>query len=509
MGWKDDPVVGGWQNDPIVEEKKRPTIDDPGFAQSALIGAGRTTDRVLQGIKQAGLQVGSLLPEDFGGAASREALTAQQARMADDDAQYKKLQDIRPGATMLGEVAPMLAMPMLGTGIRGAAMSASVPGLVEYGTPEEKLMRGGVGAAGGAVGGAVGKAFARAPQPFKLPESETLAASRAAADRLGVQLRPDEVIKSKPLAWLQTSLNDLPLAGGMAQTQENARRQALNAAANRSIGQGGNEVTESALANARTAIGSTFDRLLQGREIPLDNSFRAEVKAITGSKVMKSLRNEETDAIIAPFANMPAGNIKVTGEWFQQNKTALDSVIRSAYNAGENGKARALEQFEKALERAAARSMSGDERAAYQAAQKQWASLRLLETGKVVEGGNVMPGRLDSALTTRYKEAYKEGRLTGELPDIGRLAQSYKPLPQSGTTPRAIYSGLAGGAMFAEPMSAAAMLAAPAAVQKFLQSKIGHKYLTQGLLDVSPEVEKWLIRSGGLLGLPATALASQ
>lgn len=498
---------------PTVEKKKRTvrdlSFDDLpetlGFAQSMLIGAGRTADNFVQGIKQEALNLGTLLPKEYGGAASRKALDEQAAKRKADDVEYEKLRRAQPWATGLGEVAPLVASPLLGRGVAGVAASMALPGLIEYGTPGEKLLRGGVGAAGGAVGAALGNLVAKVLQPFAAAPGATQAEARAAADRLAVRLRPDEIVQSRPLSWATSSLRDLPISGGMAQAEEAARRGAINAAANRAIGQTGNEVTEGTLATARTNIGQTFDALLQGRQIPLDTTFRSEVRAVTNSKVMKGLRDESVDAIVAPFQNMPAGNIKVSGEWFQQNKTALDQAIRGAYTAGENGKAMALEQFERALERAAARSMTADERAAYLAAQKQWANLRLLETGKVVEGGNVMPGRLDSALGTRYKHAYKEGKLSGELPDIAKLGQVYKPLPQSGTTPRAIYSGAAGGLAMFEPVTAASMFVAPALAQKFLQSNAGRKYLTQGLFDVTPEMEKWLIRGGGgMFGLPAT-----
>jgi hypothetical protein len=498
MGWQDAPVVsaGSWQDAPVVgeEKKKPPQTEDPGFWKSALIGAGKTADDIASGLTHIGLW-GQMGPE------GRQAEKVLADRRASDAKEYAKLQEIRPGATALGETAPLLAMPLVGSGIKGAAVAGAIPGLVSYGTPEERAGRGAMGMVGGAAGGAFGKMIARAPQPFKVPESETLASARAAADRVGVMLRPDEITQSRPMGWAAAALNDLPFSGGMAQKAETVRKGAVNQAANRAMGQAGDEVTEATFSAARRDTGALYKTLLDGRQIPLNETFRAEVKAITQSKVMKSLRNEDVDAIIGPFQNMPAGNIRVSGEWFQQNKTALDNAIRGAYTAGETGKAMALEQFEKALERAAARSMSAEERETFKVAQKQWASLRLLETGKVVEGGNVMPGRLDQALTSRYKQAYKEGKIKGELADIGKMSQVFKPLPQSGTTPRAVYSGMAGGGLFMEPVTGAAMLAAPAVAQKFLQSKAGRKYLTDGLLNVSPEVEKWLTRSGAAGGL--------
>lgn len=494
------------QQQPKADPAPEPTAaDETSFGQAALIGAGRTVDRGIQGVKQLALQAASPFSEG-----AKAALESQKFRMAADDEQYAKLTQARPGATMLGEVAPLLAAPMLGSGMAGAAMSASLPGLISYGTAEERLKSGAMGAAGGAAGAALGNVVGRALQPNRVNPGATQQSALDAAKRVGVTVPAGDVTGSKPVRWLQSTLADMPLSGGMAQKADAANKAAINQAANRSIGQAGEEVTEQTLAAARDQIGSTFSAILNPLEVTLDKPFRAEVQAIVGSKVMKALRNDSVDAILEPFKNLPNAPVRVKGDWFQQNKTALNDAIRSSYTAGEVGKARALEAFESALDKAATRSMGPQERAIYDAARKQWASLRTLETGKVVEGGNVMPGRLDSALNTRYKQAYKEGKLSGELADIAKLGQVYKPLPQSGTTPRAMYSGLAGGAAFVDPMTAATMLGAPVAAQKFLQSDAGRKYLTKGLLDVSPETEKWLMRAGGgLLGLPATVGASR
>lgn len=477
-------------------------VEDPGSIMSAVIGAGRTGDKLFQGVKQATLST-------LGHEGSKQTLTDMEAQQKAADETYKPLADKNPWATGIGEVLPLLAAPMLGTGVLGAALTSAIPALLSYGSLEDRAKRGAVGAAGGAVGGALGVAAGRALNPVRNVPTGAQKAAQEAAERLGVQLRAGEKTGSRALKWAESSLNDLPFSGGMAQKAEGARTAAINAAAARSIGQKATEITPDVLAAARQQTGSTFNAILGNRSIPLDQGFRNEVSGIVGSKVMKALRDDSVEAVVAPFRNMPKGQVRVTGEWFMQNKTALDSAIRTAYNAGENGKAAALEKFEKALERAAIRSMSKDEAAAFKAAQKQWASLRILETGKVVEGGNVMPGRLDSALTTRYKAAYKEGKLTGDLADIGAIAQSFKQLPQSGTAPRMVYSALA-GATAANPAVTAAMFAAPPLAQKFLQSKAGQDYFTKGLLSVTPEMEKMLIRGGGgLLGVPAAVGAGR
>lgn len=497
------PSAGG---KPFVSPAETASVaSEYGPLQAGVIATGRTLDRLGKGVKQMALNV----PAGFGHQGAKDEIARMEREEADNSRHFAAMEKEHPIATFIGGALPLLAAPALGAGTLGMAAGAALPGLIEYGTPEEKLTRGGMGAVGGAAGAALGKLAGRAAQPVRHVPTQTEQAAQGAAKRLGVQLRVDELTRSRPLGWATAALNDLPVSGGMAQAKERARQAAINSAATRSLGQSGGEVTEQVLASARRDTGAMFDSLLKQRQIPLDATFRKDVQSIVGSKVMKSLRDEEVESIIAPFQNMPTGgNIKVSGEWFQQNKTALDSVIRSAYNNGQPAKAKALEDFERALERAAQRSMSPQEAEAFKQAQKQWASLRMLETGKVVEGGNVMPGRLDSAMTTRYKHAYKEGKVDGELADIGRLAQVYKPLPQSGTTPRSIYSGMAGGSLFVDPVLSAGMLGVPPALQAALQSAAGRKYLTKGLFGVTPEMERALMLSGaGAAAAPATIAA--
>lgn len=509
---KDEVLRYAQQNapEPVATPIEKPEAEDPGALTAGMIGAGRVFDRLAAGARQ-------MVPDSFRTAvdATGRALgmaeppSIDPASQAADTAIYAGLRAKRPGATLAGEVAPMIAaLPAVGS-IGGAAAISALPGLVEYGTPEERIERGAMGAAGGALGAGVGKLIGRMMQPIRVPTSKAQQAAQDAADRLGVQLRPGEITGSRPLKWLETSLNDLPFSGGMGQAAERTRREAINAAGARALGQpGAAEITDDVLAAARRDTGAVFDNLLEGREIELGAKFRSSVSKIVDSKVMKALRDDSVEDVIAPFKNMPAGKIKVKGEWFQQNKTALDTAIRSAYIEGKAGKAMALQDFEKALVDAASDSMNATERAAFRAAQKQWATLRLLETGQVVEAGNIMPGRLNAALINRYKAggAYKEGKITGELADIGRLGQAYKPLPQSGTAPRAVYSA---GALFsgaANPLFAAGAMAAPPLAQKFLQSDAGRRYLTRGMAEITPEIERRLMQGGyGLLGLPLIA----
>ena len=129
--------------------------DTPSFGQTMLISAGRTFDRIGKGMQQL-----------YYGATNNDAAAAQLKAQADsDDAAYAPLKEARPWATGIGEAVPSLVLPggsaatLLGNAGR-MALAGGLPAALEYGSAEERLKRGGMGAAAGAavpLGGAVVK----------------------------------------------------------------------------------------------------------------------------------------------------------------------------------------------------------------------------------------------------------------------------------------------------------------------------------------------------------------
>ena len=111
-----------------AEQQKAP-VDDPGFFGSALIGAGRTTDRVSKGMQQ--LYHGMI--------GNEKELADLKQTAAEDDRMYKPLQEARPFATGLGESLPSMAVPfgasasLIGNAGR-MALAGGIPAALEYGT---------------------------------------------------------------------------------------------------------------------------------------------------------------------------------------------------------------------------------------------------------------------------------------------------------------------------------------------------------------------------------------
>jgi hypothetical protein len=124
---------------------KAPT-EDPGFWNAMLIGAGKTTNSVLDGLTQAYLAARG----------ETSALGGLKQNVDNNAGPYKALQQVRPFATGLGEALPSMAVPF-GAGATALstagrmALASGLPGALEYGTLGERASRAGIGAAAGAA----------------------------------------------------------------------------------------------------------------------------------------------------------------------------------------------------------------------------------------------------------------------------------------------------------------------------------------------------------------------
>ena len=140
---------------PAPAPAPRAPAEDPGFAQSALIGAGRTFDRIGKGVQQLYYGARSAMADPGANPWDAKLADLKQAAASDDEA-YNRLKELRPWATGLGEAAPTMVLPgfgggtLIGTAARQAG-AAALPELLSYGDAEQRLGRGAVAGATGAL----------------------------------------------------------------------------------------------------------------------------------------------------------------------------------------------------------------------------------------------------------------------------------------------------------------------------------------------------------------------
>jgi hypothetical protein len=504
-----------------VQQGKRDLADSQSFGDAALIGAGKFGDSAWAGLKQIGTGLvgaaANALPDSTIKRSLEDYATAQAGAIDQDQQdklrEYAVLADRRPFATGLGEGAAMMAVPGASAvrGAKGAEMlmqagaAGAVPGLIGYGTMEEKGGAGLAGAAGGVLGGALGAGIGRAIQPFRPAMNEVRTAAMDAAERFGLKLTPAEITGNRALKWAQAAIDDLPFASGMGTARRAENAAALNRAALADVGEVGTQITDKTLAGAKTRLGGEFE-----------NAFKAERVQLTDDTVGK-LAQINQDAL----RFLPDEKAKVVTNRIEQilGKIERDDAIpglayqkwRVEVKSKDGDTNHYLQQVRSAIDEAASNSLSEGKMEAFKNANRQYAALKTLLQGNVVnrETGNVMPKQLDSALASRYGDAYKTGQLTGNLPDVAKAGMLLREMPNSGTAPRMAYSGGMGGGGLGvatgliDPLTLGAAAATPALAQMAMNNPLARRYTSKGLFAVTPEMERWLIRAGAYPGAGA------
>lgn len=517
MGWQDDPVIGGWQGDPIVSGEADPRaqlIKDTGAGSSFVIGAGRMGDRLFEGLKQSGLGMGAILSELLPSrlkAAAQDALakklTAQQQMQTDNTRAYQDLEKAHPIATAAGEAVPLAAAPlvrvaegagMLPTLINGAASAAPAAAL-EYGTADERAKRAALSGAGGAIGAGAGKVAGavaqRVMQPVQKVESQSLADAVEAAQRLGYQLTPGEETGNKTLQLVESRLRKTPGSAGAMQGIGQANDKALARAASGAMGETADEITPQVFQQASNRIGGEFNRLSEGKRIVLGPSFQGAIETLKQQQsTLGDFADPQIDSLVLKGMDL-AGKGEVDGKAYQLIRSRLSTKAKDAFASGNSEMGQALKTVRDAFDEAANGSMTGADQEAWDIARKQWAALKTLEKGNVVEAGRVNPGRVKEALRTARPKDYKEGRLDGPLADIATLAENFKPPPDSGTAQNLFVQGILTGV---NPLAGAASIAAPWATQKAMFSNAGRDFLVNGR-KVSP-IERALMDRAARFG---------
>jgi len=148
---------GGGKPAAVAPPPMQAGADDPGSMMAALIGAGRTTDQIIDGMKQLGFNL----------TGNREALDKLATEQGEKAGLYKPLQEQHSIATAIGEAAPGLVIPVggavgVGANVARLAAAGALPGVLEYGSAGERAGRAAVGGASGVVGGVVAPAAGRA-----------------------------------------------------------------------------------------------------------------------------------------------------------------------------------------------------------------------------------------------------------------------------------------------------------------------------------------------------------
>ena len=359
-------------------------VEDPGFLGSALIGAGRTVDRVGKGMQQ--LYYGAkAMTEDknlkstiLGGTPSELKLKQLEQEAASDDEQYKKLQEIRPMATGIGEAVPSMIIPAggaatwTGNALR-MGLSAAVPAALEYGSASDRAQRALIAGGSAAVipaAGAVLKSAKTFAEPLYASGRDAIVGRTlnrvAGDDAANVMARLKSAAPIVP--------GSLPTAaqvaenGGIAAMERSAAQANPSAFAQRGMEQANARLNalrgiagdDAAIAAAKTARESATKPLYNSATnavYEIDPSMRMTMqtpimqKAIARAKQLAQ-NNERpfafTTETVAPFSGVGGRQaetkMQVTGQALQDIKTALDDMLIDPTSGIVGSEAKAVER---------------------------------------------------------------------------------------------------------------------------------------------------------------------
>lgn len=485
-GMSDSDIVGAIKR--MSPQQSNPA-DGIGTMQAALIGAGRSTDKIVQGVRQ-------LYNKAIGDQGALDQIAQQQA---DNDKAYAPLKQSRPIATGIGEAAPALAIPVGGAAgaagfIGRSAASGAVPGLLSYGSLEERLKSGALGAAGGAAGGAIGLGIGKMIKPAGSSASISPEAL-AAAERLGLNLSAGQKTQNPALMNFENYLARSPGSSGAMQAKAAANQTSLDKAAAGAMGQNSDTLSEGTFAAAKGAIGSEFDRLGQITKPQLGNDFLSALAQIDSANAARgAFKSKPVDTLVEKGLDLAAkGNL--TGTAYKEIRTAISNEAQSAFKSGDATYGQALKTVREALDDAAKKSLSKEDQKAWDTAREQWAAYKALTKGNVSEGGNVSAARLASKLRSGGDQ-FRTGQMQGPLSDIARVGEAVKSVqnPNSGQ--------LVNQMMYGNPLTGLPMMAANKGAQALYSSSPIQKYLTSGLIDISPETQQLIGSLSRPLGLP-------
>ena len=472
-------VPAEWKTPVLTGAQMR--AKETGAGEAFLASAGSKVNDILNGLTQRYLQARG---EDKALSGLAENVKAEADPIA-------ALKGERPISTGFGSALPSMAIPGAGAGYGGAMLAGALPELLSYGTGQEVLARGAVGAAGGAAGRAIGGAVSSLLKPAGTGVNPNSAAIEA-ANRIGFKPMAGQATQNQAMLNMENYLARSPGSSGTMQALNEANKLALNRAAAKSVGQTAEDVGQGTMSASQDAIGSSFKRLQEVTAPKLGDDFVGSLVKIEAANAARGpFRDPAIDSLLEKAMDLAAkGNL--SGTAYKEIRTELSNQSTKAFKAGDATLGQAVKSVRAALDSAAEQSLSKADQEAWRVAREQWGNWKVLTKGLVSEAGDVSPARVAAQLR-QQGPGFRTGALQGPLADVGRIGEGMKGAanPNSGNLPQMMIYG--------DPVTGGPLAAGNFLMSKAYTNPVFQRYLRQGLLDVGPSGDIAL-RS---LGMPA------
>lgn len=454
----------------------------PAALAAGMLGAGKATTRIGQGIQQA---------------ASGFNNPALEGQVAEENRLYAPVAKAHPIASGLGESLPAFAIPVgavasLPAALARTAAASAVPGALEYGTPQERAMRAGLGAAAGAAGAGAGYGLGRLITPIRpanpvlSKEAETLAGSA------GVPLTAGQITGSKPLQSLEGTLATFPGSAARMAAIRQAQGEGFNRAAMGTLGEAPvSSIAPDTAAIAARNIGGRLESAAAPVTMRLGTDAVINDLAAVEAKYMRNLSADQK-----PFIKNAIDDIlqadSIDGLTYQAWRSRIGARAASTSDSEFKG---ALKGLQGALDRAFDASAGSDASAAMKAARGEWRNYKTL--APLLDKAGMTTNNIPAAqVATRALASKNTQGAVGDLAQLGQVIG--KEYMNSGTAPRLFWqSVLENPLRILNPISSVGAPFAWTTAQTITRGP-GIRYLTNNLM--TPELESRLMRSGGLLG---------
>ena len=448
-------------SDPISQGAQNFAQDMP-WHQKFLAGMGKAPADLWMGTKQAlGIE-------------NQQNVTDQQRL----DAPLMKT-----GAGFAGNVAgniaamaPAMMIPdantMVGAGLMGGAYS----GLMPTAEGESRGQNALIGMLGGAGGQAAANIVGRAVRPVQSSLNGPLSAlAEKAEGQYGIPLKAAQRTGSKPLAVIDSVLENLPLTADKQAIIKEGQKAAFNRAVLKTVGEASDSATPDVLNAARTRIGGSFNEIAGRNNVSLGDPF------VDSLAVIESQINAFSSPAIRTSVDKAldlAAQGSITGKAYQQVRSTLGKQANDAFKSGNSELGQALKQVKGALDDAATSSISKADQEAWRVAREQWQALKVVEKAAApvsadAVAGNVSAAKLAQALQQVDKKGFTYGTRADELSDLARIGQAFikDQVPNSGTAQRSFYQNFLTHPVDTVWQGGIGGLSVP--IQRFINSRAG------------------------------------
>lgn len=474
--------------------------DIGGALEAPVIAAGRSADKVVQGVKQLGLGANVAAREAMGmpNADQLRQMASMDQAEQEKDAAYAPLKEKHPFLTGVGETLPAAAIPggqatLLGR-VAAPAIAYGAMGALGYGSPEERGKSAMLNAGTAGFGGGIGEIMRSviAPAKSSLSAAQQKAVERA-AQTMGYKPRASDLTGSETLRRVEDAVARQPGGAGPMREFMDQNDRAISRHLAKGIGEDADALTSDVLANASDRIKSTYEDVKGRASMQVQQPIFDAVTKAEGFLTRGDMTGPKKDAydMIQRLKDELYQSKQFSGPDYQSWSVDLGAKARELGKTNRTAAA-ALNTVEKAMDKEA----RGADAPLWAKTDRENAALEMLMKPGVVntETGKASPLKLAAQMERQFGKAMKTGKITGPNADVAALARAMPPMAEgSQTAGRESFGSLPGW-----------MLAAPNyALAKTLTSEAGREYLSKGLLG-HPGMSSGV---GGLLGRSAVPLS--